>query len=241
MNADRNPADRNPADRNPADRNPADMHSITVFLADDHAVVRDGLRFLLEAQADITVVGLAADGREAVEKVGELCPDIVVLDIAMPELNGIDAAQQICDICVETQTLILSMHATTEHIFRAFRAGARGYLLKESAGIEVVKAVRAVQAGQRYLSQKISDTMIEDYVTLREGSETQSPVERLSPREREILQFVVEGKSSAEIAEILFLSPKTVETYRSRMMHKLEINDLPTLVKFAIQHGLTTL
>jgi DNA-binding NarL/FixJ family response regulator len=215
--------------------------SITVFLADDHAVVRDGLRVLLEAQPDIRVIGDAADGRETVRRVTRLCPDVVVLDIAMPELNGIEAAREITQACPSTQVIILSMHSTTEHIFRALQAGAHGYLLKESAGIEVVNAVRAVHAGHRYLSPKISDSLIDDYVHQRQAAEAQSPLARLSPREREVLQLVVEGKSSAEIASILSLSLKTVETYRSRLMQKLDISDLPSLVKFAIQHGLTPL
>ena len=215
--------------------------SITVFLADDHAVVRDGLRVLLEAQPDIRVIGDAADGRETVRRVTRLCPDVVVLDIAMPELNGIEAAREIAQVCPSTQVIILSMHSTMLHIFRALQAGARGYLLKESAGIEVVNAVRAVHAGRRYLSQKISDSLIDDYVHQRQAAEAQSPLARLSPRERQVLQLVVEGKSSAEIAGTLSLSLKTVETYRSRLMHKLGISDLPGLVKFAIQHGLTPL
>ncbi len=215
--------------------------SITVFLADDHAVVRDGLRALLEAQPDIRVIGDAADGRETVRRVARFCPDVVVLDIAMPELNGIEAAREIGEVCPATQTIILSMHSTTEHIFRALQAGACGYLLKESAGIEVVNAVRAVHAGQRYLSQKISDKIIDDYIRQRQDAQARSPLAHLSPREREVLQLVAEGKSSAEIAEILALSLKTVETYRSRLMNKLGISDLPGLVRFAIQHGLTPL
>jgi DNA-binding NarL/FixJ family response regulator len=159
----------------------------------------------------------------------------------MPELNGIEAVQGIGEVCSSTQIIILSMHSTTEHIFRALQAGARGYLLKESAGIEVVNAVRAVHAGHRYLSQKISDWLIDDYVRQRQDAEAISPLARLSPREREVLQLVVEGKSSAEIADALSLSVKTVETYRSRLMLKLGISDLPGLVKFAIQHGLTPL
>jgi DNA-binding NarL/FixJ family response regulator len=215
--------------------------SITVFLADDHAVLRDGLRCLLKAQHDIKVVGDVADGREAVRRVAELYPDVVIVDIAMPELNGIEAARQIREVCPSSEVIILSMHSTTEHIFRALQAGAHGYLLKESAGVEVVNAVRAVHAGHRYLSQKISDKIIDDYVRQREGAEAKIPLTRLSPREREVLQLVVEGKPSAEIAEILSLSPKTVETYRSRLMQKLGISDLPGLVKFAILYGLTPL
>ena len=215
--------------------------SITVFLADDHAVVRDGLRFLLEAQPDIRVIGDAANGRDAVRQMTQLYPDVVVMDIAMPELNGIEAARKISRACPSTRVIILSVHSTTEHIFRALQAGARGYLLKESAGIEVVNAVRAVHAGHRYLSQKISDRLVDDYVLQRQAAEAKGPLARLSPREREVLQLVVEGKSNAEIAGMLSLSPKTVETYRSRLMHKLGISDLPSLVKFAIQHGLTPL
>jgi DNA-binding NarL/FixJ family response regulator len=215
--------------------------SITVFLADDHAVVRDGLRALLEAQPDISVIGDAANGREAVRLVAQLCPNVVVLDIAMPDLNGIEAARQIREVCPPTQVIILSMYSTTEHVFRALQAGACGYLLKESAGIEVVNAVRAVHANRRHLSQKISDRLIDDYVRQRQAAEAKGPLARLSPREREVLQLVVEGKSSAEIAGILSLSLKTVETYRSRLMRKLDISDLPGLVKFAIQHGLTPL
>jgi len=215
--------------------------SITVFLADDHAVVRDGLRVLLETQHDITVIGDAANGRDAVRQVAELCPAVAVVDIAMPELNGIEATFQIRQLCPATQIVILSIHSTTEHIFRALQAGARGYLLKESAGAEVVNAVRAVYACRRYLSHKITDKVLDDYLLQQETLKVSSPLERLRPREREVLQLVVEGKSSVEIADILSLSPKTVETYRSRLMHKLGINDLPSLVKFAIQHGLTPL
>ena len=215
-------------------------------------MLREGLRFLLEAQMDVQVVGEAANGREAVSDIqhlqttAALCPDIVILDIAMPEMNGIEAAVRIRELCPQAQIIILSMHSSSEHIFRALQAGAHAYVLKESAGSELVEAIRTVQNGHRYLSQKISDTVIEDYIqSVSQQQEDEdahsSPLERLTAREREILQLVVEGKSSAEIADILYLSPKTVETYRSRLMRKLDINDLPTLVKFAIQHGVTTL
>lgn len=215
--------------------------SITIFLADDHAVVRDGLRFLLEAQADFKVVGDASNGREAVHQVTDLCPHIVIIDIAMPELNGIEAARQIRDICPTTRIIILSMYATDEHVLRALQAGAQGYILKESAGVEVINAVRSVHAGHRYLSQKISEKVIDSFIRQQSISPPENPLARLSPREQEILQLVVEGKSSADIAEILSLSPNTVDTYRSRLMQKLGISDLPNLVKFAIQHGLISL
>jgi len=215
--------------------------TITVFLADDHAVVRDGLRYLLEAQPDFDVVGDAANGRQTLQLVKQLCPDVAVMDIAMPELNGIDATHQICRDCPSTQVIILSMFSTTEHVNRALLAGALGYVLKESAGIELINAVRAVHTGHHYLSQKLSDRLIDDYLHQRDASDEPSTLERLTPPEREVLQLVVEGKSSAEIASTLSLSVKTVETYRSRLLHKLEINDIPGLVKFAIQHGLTPL
>jgi len=214
--------------------------SIKVFLADDHAVVRNGLRSFLDAQGDITVVGDAADGWDTVNQVRKLRPDVVVMDIAMPDLNGIEATHEIRKSCPSTQIVILSVHRTSEHIFRAIQAGARGYLIKESAGTEVVTAVRAVHAGRRYLSQKIDEILIDDYIHQQGAIEVKSPLESLSPREREILQLVVEGKSSKEIGKVLHLSPKSVETYRSRLMEKLGVHDLPSLVKFAIQHGLTS-
>ncbi len=214
---------------------------IKVFLADDHEVVRNGLRYILEVQTDITVVGEAANGLEAVAQVRKLRPDAVVMDIAMPELNGIEATRRIRTELPKTQVVILSVYSSSEHIYRALKAGARGYLLKESAGGEVVKAVRTVHAGRRYLCQKIADTVIDTYIEQREAAEAKSPLERLSIREREVLQLVVEGKSSKEIANIVHLSPKSVETYRSRLMQKLGVHDLPSLVKFAIQHGLTSL
>lgn len=214
---------------------------ITIILADDHAIVRDGLRSLLEAHSELKVIGDAANGRDALQLVDHSCPDIAILDIAMPEMNGIEATRQINDICPKTQVIILSMHATSKHVYRALQAGARGYLLKASAGFEVVDAIHAVFEGRRYLSQKISDIIIEDYITQREIEEAENPLDRLSAREREILQLVVEGKSSSDIAQILSLSSSTVDTYRSRLMQKLAINDIPTLVKFAIRHGITSL
>jgi len=215
--------------------------TITVFLADDHAIVRDGLRVLLGGQPDIDVVGDAADGRSAMQQIEQLQPQVVVMDIAMPEMNGIEATYEICQDSSSTRVVILSMYATPEHIFRAFDAGASGYLLKESAGAEVVDAVREVSAGRVYLSQKISEKVVEDYIRQRKEATAQSPLELLSPREREVLQLVVEGKSSAEIAEVLYLSAKTVDTYRHRLMQKLDIGDIPSLVKFAIRHGLIPL
>ncbi len=215
--------------------------NISVVIADDHAIVRDGLKLLLESQPDIVVTGEASNGRDAVMQAKKLRPDIIIMDIAMPELNGIEAAGRIMLECPSTRVIVLSMHSTTEHIYRSLKAGARGYLLKESAGAEVVAAVRAVYNGTRYLSQKISDRVVEEYLNTQVSKGPDNPVDRLTPREREILQMVSEGKSSAEIANIMFLSPKTIETYRSRLMQKLGVNDVPSLVKLAIRYGLTQL
>ena len=215
--------------------------SVRVLVADDHAVVRDGLRLILQTQPDIEVVGEAATGAEAVRLAGKLEPEVVVMDIAMPELDGIEATARILAARPQTRVIILSMHATSEHIYRALKNGARGYVLKESAGTEVVAAVRAVCSGSRYLSHKIADVVIDSYTSDRDPDALRSPLERLSDRERQILTLVVEGKTSAEIGKLLFLSPKSVDTYRSRMMAKLGVGDVVSLVKFAIQHGLTTL
>ncbi|MBA4391993.1 MAG: DNA-binding response regulator [Desulfobacca sp.] len=215
--------------------------SIKVFLADDHRIVREGFRLLLETQPDMTVIGEAVNGREAVRQVVKLVPHIVLMDIAMPELNGVEATQQISRECTTVRVIILSMYSTSQHIFAALKAGARGYILKESAGEDLIKAVRAVHSGQIFLCSEISETVASDYVRHREITESQGPLASLSPREREILQLLVEGKSNVKIAEGLFLSPKTIETYRSHLMQKLGLSDLPALVKFAIQHGLTTL
>lgn len=211
--------------------------TISVLLADDHAVVRDGLRFLLEAQGDISVVGHAENGRDAVRKVRELNPSVVIMDIAMPELNGIEATRKIHEIRPATHVLILTMHATTEHVRQALRAGAQGYLLKKSAGAEVADAVRLLHAGGSYLSHDIAGTVIADYIS---DSQATSPLEALTHRERQILQLIAEGKSSEQAANTLYLSRKTVDTYRCRMMQKLGIHDLHGLMRFAFQHGLTS-
>lgn len=214
---------------------------ISILLVDDHAVVRDGLRLLLETQSDFQVVGDADNGREAVHQISQHCPNVVILDIAMPDLNGIEALRQIRIACPETRVIILSMHANSSYIIQALQAGANGYLLKAAAGSEVINAIRVVQNGQRYMSQKIIDTVINTYLSQPEILEERDPLTRLSAREREILQLVVEGKSSIEIAHVLAISPNTVDTYRSRLMQKLGISDLPGLVKFAIQRGLISL
>ena len=215
--------------------------SISVFLADDHSVVRQGLATYLESEPDISVVGQAEDGEEAAERIAILLPDVAVLDIAMPRLTGIEAAERLSRDGISTAIVILSMHDTNEYIFHALDAGASGFVAKDSAARELVEAVRTVHRGHRYLSQGISDQVIDEYVHRRRTAEAESPVSELSEREQQILKRIVDGKTTSEISKALSLSSTTVNTYRSRMMRKLGIHDIPSLVKFAIRHGLTDL
>lgn len=205
---------------------------IKIVIADDHALVRDGLRMILESEGDFQVVGEAVTGREAVARAEALEPDVIIMDISMPELNGIEATRTICDRMPAVKVIMLSMHHTQEHVFRAIQAGACGYILKESAGSHVVKAIRTVVKGNQFFCDEVEPP-------LKTRTAPQSPIDSLSPRELEVLQLVVEGKTSADIAEILSLSPKSIETYRSRLMQKLGISNIPALVKFALLHGIT--
>src|SRR5450759_4523175 len=211
--------------------------SVRILIADDHAVVREGLRMILEAMGDMTVVGEALDGRDAIEKAETLKPDVIVMDIAMPEMNGIEATRTICGRLPAVRIIILSMHHTNEHIFRAIQAGARAYLLKESAGTGVAKAIQAVMKGEYYFGAGVE--VPPKAMRTSRRTHPSSPLESLSQREREVIQLVVEGKTSVEIAGILSLSPKSVETYRSRLMLKLGVSNIPSLVKFALLHGIT--
>ncbi|MBI5444001.1 MAG: response regulator transcription factor [Deltaproteobacteria bacterium] len=215
--------------------------SITVFLADDHRMVREGFRLLLESEVDIKVIGEAGTGTETVRLVTKLTPDVVLMDIAMPEMNGVEVTHQVCKSCPSTKVIILSMYSNSLHISRAFKAGAQGYILKESAGEDVIKAVRTVHGGRIFLCNKIADVVVDKYIKGGVTDQGRDPLAELSARERQILQLLVEGNSNSRVAEILFLSMKTVETYRSHLMQKLGITDLPALVRFAIRHGLTPL
>ncbi|MFC2091500.1 response regulator [Elusimicrobiota bacterium] len=215
--------------------------TIRVFLADDHAVIRDGICAMLEAEKDIEVLGTADNGREAVSQANKLNPDVIVMDIAMPEMNGIEAARRIQKSDPSIRIIILSMHDSSEYVFQALKAGAKGYLLKESAGKEVIKAIRTVYSGRRYLSMSIEEKVIDDYISEQGITTLTSPIEKLSERERDVLKKVVEGRSSKQIAADLFISQKTVETYRSRLMQKIGVKNIPSLVKFALQHGIITL
>jgi DNA-binding NarL/FixJ family response regulator len=210
---------------------------ITVFVADDHAIVREGLVAHFSAQPDFEVVGTAATGRGAVLEVLRLAPQVALLDISMPELDGIEAARQIIAQKPDTKVVILSMHSGAEHIFHALEAGARGYLLKESPSREIIEAVRIVKSGRRYLSAKVAEIVAEG-VSTRSGV---SPLASLSKREREIMKLVADGYSSAEIGAMLSLSSKTVDSYRCRTMQKLHVSELAGLIKVAIQYGLTSL
>lgn len=197
-------------------------------------MMRAGLKVLLQ-EAGISVVGEAGDGRAALQRAVELKPDVVVMDISMPDMNGIEAARMLREKCPATRVVMLSMHSSSEHVFRAFEADAAGYLLKESVGAELEAAVRAVHGGNRYTASAIASPES----AAQSRTQHLSPLDSLTARERQVLQFVVEGKSSAEIAKIVFLSRKSVETYRSRLMKKLGVSDVPALVKFAIVHGIT--
>jgi DNA-binding NarL/FixJ family response regulator len=213
--------------------------AIRVLLADDHTVVLDGLRGYLQAQRDVNVVGAVTTGREAVAAAQKLTPDVVLMDISMPDLDGIDATLEIRKTCPATQVVIFSMYATRDHISEALRSGARGYVLKDSDSEEIVRAVREAHAGRRFLSQKIADSVVDGFLVAAPG--TVSPLQRLSRRERQVLKLLAAGKSSPEVAEILHISRTTVVTYRSRIMQKLDIHTLAELVKFALQNGLTDL
>jgi DNA-binding NarL/FixJ family response regulator len=215
--------------------------TISVLIADDHTIVRDGLRLILEASGQVKVVAEADNGLESVQMARQFKPDVILMDIAMPGMNGIAATERIHEEFPDARIVILSMQSTLEDIYRALKAGAVGYLLKESAGTEVIEAIMAAHLGKRYLSRKVDDILIDGYIHQRNGARGIGPLESLSPRELEVLQMVVEGASSPQIADLLFLSVKTVETYRSRLMQKLGIKDIPSLVKFAIQYGLTSL
>jgi DNA-binding NarL/FixJ family response regulator len=215
--------------------------SISIFLADDHAIVRDGLRLMLEDQPDMKVVGMASNGRDAVNQVRKLCPNIAVLDVTMPELNGIETAKHISDCCPSTSVIMLSMHSGTEQVLWAFKAGVKGYVLKESTGEDIIEAIRTVSKGGFFLSEGVLEKIVDYNIEQHMDFEQTNLQTLLSRREQEILKLVVEGKSSKAIGDILSISPKTVNSYRYRMMEKLNVRNLPGLVRFAIQNGIAVL
>jgi DNA-binding NarL/FixJ family response regulator len=213
--------------------------SIRVLLADDHGVLRDAMCRLLESQSDFEVVGAASDGSEAVAKAEALAPEVIVMDVSMPNLNGIEATRRILKSSPATGVVMLSMHSSGEMVQRALAAGARGYVLKESGASDMMSAVRTVAAGGRYLGEGV------DMGAMDNGGGGPIPADEpsidcLTPKEREIVRLLVNGSSNAETAAKLGLSPRTVETYRARLMDKLQLDDLPALVKYAIRHGMTS-
>ena len=219
------------------------MSPIKVLLAEDHTIVRKGIRSLLDGVTDIEVIGEAEDGREAVEKVGQLLPDVVLMDNTMPILNGLEATRQIKKQFPHIMVLILTMHTDEEYIFQFLQAGASGYLVKKTVPKELVSAIKAVYRGDSFLSPSISKKVIEEY--LRHGRETDTRKEdsytQLTDREREVLQLIAEGFTNKEIAEQLHLSIKTVGNHRLNLMEKLDIHNVSDLTKYAIRKGIISL
>jgi DNA-binding NarL/FixJ family response regulator len=216
------------------------MSEIRLILADDHKLFRLGLRQLIDRYKDIRVIGEAATGFAAVEAAHDLKPDLVVMDISMPELNGIEATRRIVDADPSVKVLMLSMHSDRRYILESLRAGAKGYLLKDAAPEELIRAIQKVVRNQFYLSSQIKEQVIADYIRVTEP-ETASPFSLLSAREREVLQLLAEGKSTKEIAEKLSLSAKTVETHRAHIMDKVDLHTIAELTRYAIKEGLISL
>jgi DNA-binding NarL/FixJ family response regulator len=206
---------------------------IRILLADDHALVRQGFRLILETQPDMEVVGEAANGREAVELAQRLSPDVVIMDVGMPEMGGIEATRRLAQSCPRTAVLALSMHKDSVYVREILRAGARGYLLKDAFDRDLLAAVRAVARGEGYLSPAVSEAVLSDY-----RRSVSDPLDLLTSREREVLQLLAEGKTNKEIASMLNLSIYTVDAHRGRIMEKLNLHSIGELVRFALRHGL---
>jgi DNA-binding NarL/FixJ family response regulator len=213
------------------------MAPLNILVADDHTLVNQGVTKILEEQPDWKVIAQASDGRDAVRLGTDLKPDVAVIDVSMPTLNGVEATAQLTAQAPAVKVLMLSMHADEMLVGRALRAGARGYLLKDSADVDLVRAVTAVAAGESFFSPEIANRMVNDYVgRLAERGETDK-IDRLSPREREVLQLVAEGHTNRQIAELLSIRPATVETHRSHILQKLELHSTAELVRYAVQRG----
>lgn len=210
---------------------------IRILLADDHAVMRRGLRLVLEGQPDFQVVGEASDGREAVALTESERPDVALLDITMPNMNGIEAARQISAKLPAVGIVMLSMHSDEGYVLRALKAGARGYLLKESAEADVLRAIRSVCEGKSFFSPAVSRTLVEDYVRQLQDKDIEDSYDLLTQRERELLQLIAEGKSNKDVANMLNLSVYTVETHRGNIMEKLNLHSVPELILYAVRKG----
>jgi two-component system, NarL family, response regulator NreC len=214
------------------------MKTIRVLLADDHNLIRAGLRLVVSQQPDFVVAGEAENGRQAVALAEQLKPDVVVMDIKMPDLNGIEACQQVREALPDTQVVMLSMHSDETYVLRALKAGARAYLLKDSAEADLARATRAAAEGKSFFSPAVGKVLLEDYMRKLQRTGAEDSYELLSPREREILQLVAEGKSSKEIANLLNLSVYTVETHRAKLMQKLNLRSVPELILYAVRKGI---
>lgn len=216
------------------------MTKVRILIADDHTLVREGLRKILEAQSGLEVIGEAADGREAVRQALDLKPHVVIMDLAMPQLSGVDAIQQITRRLPSTRVLVLSMHADEVYVTRAIRAGAHGYLLKDSAGTDLFRAVTALAQNKSFFSPAVSRVMLDDYVRQLADRGITDRYDTLSEREREVFQLIAEGKVNKAIAEILHLSPSTVETHRARIMEKLDVHSAVEIVLYAVRKGIVS-
>lgn len=214
------------------------MATIRILLADDHTVVRDGLRALLEKQPDMTVVAEAADGRDSVRLAEEHSPDLVIMDIAMPNMNGIEATRRILAANPKTNVVMLSMHQDESYVLRSLKAGAKGYLLKDSLRSDVIEAIRTVAQGRSFLTRKVSKIMQEDYIRLMERRGVEDSYDLLTDREREILQLIAEGKPNKEVATFLNISLTTVETHRTHILQKLGLHSIPELILYAVRKGI---
>lgn len=213
---------------------------IRILLADDHTVVRDGLRALLEKQPDMTVVAEASDGRDSIRLADEQSPDVVVMDIGMPSLNGIEATRRILAANPRTAVVMLSMHQDESYVLRSLKAGAKGYLLKDSLRGDVIDAIRAVAQGRSFLTRKVRLMLQEDYVRQMESRGLEDSYDLLTDREREVLHMVAEGKSNKEVAGLLNISPTTVETHRAHILQKLGIHSVPELILYAVRKGIVS-
>lgn len=214
------------------------MKKIRVLLADDHRLVRAGLRSLLERHSDLEIIGEANDGREAVSMIERMRPDVAVIDISMPRLNGIEVVRQTLSIDGSIATIILTMHSDDSYILRALQAGAKGYVLKDSAESDLIGAIRAVAHGKSFFSPAVSRVLLEDYIRNLERRGTNDSYDLLTGREREILQLVAEGKSNKEIANLLHVSVYTIDTHRSNIMKKLHLRGVPDLTLYAVRKGI---
>src|SRR5215468_10810212 len=214
------------------------MKKIRILIADDHGVVRRGLRLQLEQHSDFEVVGEASDGREALTMADKLAPDIIIMDIAMPNLNGIQATAQLVKKNPQVGIIVLSMHSDETYLTRTLAAGAKGYLLKESAEFDLERAVRAVSQGKPFFSPAIANTLLEDYMRQLQQRGLQDSYDLLTEREKEILQLLAEGKSNKDVAGILNLSTNTVETHRTRIMQKLDLHSTADIVLYAVRKGI---